>query len=96
VDNLIVKPTFKLILLNYIDEHFKGVSSYVTSTSNNWRTMADREHNCHHGNVPSILLARNLDNKANVSQVFEIFCSNNVRNARKVSNNDSRRHCCAF
>ena len=47
VDNLNVKPIFKLY-------HFKGFSLYVTSTLNNWRTLADREHNGRHGNVPSI------------------------------------------
>jgi len=72
-------------LYNY---HFKGFSSYVTNTLNDWRTMAEREHNCRHGNVPSILLGT-LIKKANVSQVFKIFCLNNIRNARKVSNNDS-------
>ena len=84
-----MKSIFKLILLNYIHVyHFKGFSSYVTSNLNNWRTMAVREHNCRHGNISSILRGT-LNNKANVSQVFEIQCSNNVRNAQKVSNTDS-------
>ena len=45
--------------------------------------MADREHNCSHGNVPSILQGT-LNIKANVSQVCEKICSNNVRNAQKT------------
>jgi len=40
--------------------------------------------------VPYSLFYGALNNTANISQVFEIFfeifCSNNVRNARKVSN----------